>query len=149
MQVVLRSDVADLGKKGDIVDVAPGYGRNFLVPQGLALLASPGAQSQAAAMRKSRDVNDARARAAGQEIARVLVPAVITISAKSGSEGRLFGSVTAADVVDAVQAQTGIELDRRKLQLHDTIKTTGTHQVPVKLHSEVEFAVTLEVVAAS
>ena len=74
MRVILRADVANVGKKGDIVDVAPGYGRNYLVPQGLALLASPGAQAQAAAMRKSRDVNDARAKAAGQDITVPFAP---------------------------------------------------------------------------
>jgi len=148
MQVVLRADVPDLGKRGDIVDVATGYARNYLLPQGLALTATRGVVAQAAAMRKARDIQDARARAAGEEIARVLVPAVITIPARAGSEGRLFGSITAQDVTDAVQAQTGIELDRRKLTLPEPIKTLGTHQVPVKLHTDVQFAVTVEVVAS-
>ena len=147
MQVILRADVASLGKKGDIIDVTNGYARNYLLPQGLALHASKGAIAQAGVMRKSRDIHDARARAAGEDIAKVLVPAVITIGVKSGAEGRLFGSVTANDVVEAVQAQTGIELDRRKLHLAEPIKTLGTHQGPVKLHADVEFAVTLEVVA--
>jgi len=148
MEVILRADVSDLGKKGDVVDVAKGYARNYLLPQGLALVATKGAVAQAAAMRRARDIHDARARAAGEEVAKVLVPAVITIGVRAGSEGRLFGSVTAADVVEAVQAQTGIELDRRKLHLPEPIKTLGTHQVPVKLHTDVEFAVTVEVVPA-
>jgi large subunit ribosomal protein L9 len=148
MEVILRSDIASLGKKGDIVDVATGYARNYLLPQGLALRASSGAVAQAGAMRRSRDIRDARERAAGEEVAKVLVPAIITIGVRAGSEGRLFGSVTATDVVEAVQAQTGIELDRRKLHLDEPIKSLGTHQVPVKLHNDVEFAVTLEVVPA-
>ena len=102
MKVVLRTDVADVGKKGDIVDVAAGYARNYLLPRGLAFKATAGATAQATAMRRSRDLNDAKDRSAGEEVARVLVPKVITITAKAGTEGRLFGSVTSADVVDAV-----------------------------------------------
>ena len=148
MKVVLRSDVADVGKKGDIVDVAAGFARNYLLRRGLAFQATAGATTQATAMRRSRDVNDAKERSAGEEVARVLVPKVITITAKAGNEGRLFGSVTSADVVDAVASQTGIELDRRKLNLAEPIKTLGTHEVPARLHPEVEFAITVEVVAS-
>ncbi|QGG96870.1 50S ribosomal protein L9 [Actinomarinicola tropica] len=147
MKLVLRSDVDGVGKKGDVVDVADGYGRNFLVPKGLAFVATAGAAQQAASMRRSRDVKDAAARAAAQEIASTLVPTVITISAKAGGEGKLFGSVTTADVAEAVQSQTGIEIDRRQIHLDEPIKTTGTHTVPAKLHSEVEFPITVEVVA--
>jgi large subunit ribosomal protein L9 len=147
MRVILRADVESVGKKGDILDVSDGYARNYLVPKGLALKATPGAQSQAAAMRRSRDLKDAKDRGAAEEVAKTLVPAVITITAKAGGEGRLFGSVTAADIVAAVAAQTGIELDRRKLHLDEAIKSVGVHQVPAKLHSDVEFAVTVEVVA--
>jgi large subunit ribosomal protein L9 len=148
MKLVLRSDVSNVGKKGDIVDVSAGYGRNYLLRRGLAFQATEGATSQATAMRRSRDVNDAKERSAGEEVARVLVPKVITIPAKAGAEGRLFGSVTSSDVVDAVAAQTGIELDRRKLHLAEPIKTLGTHEVPARLHPEVEFAITVEVVTA-
>jgi len=147
MKVILRSDVDNLGKKGDILDVASGFARNFLLPRGLAFTATDGAVGQAAAMRRSRDLKDATERGAAQDVARRLVPTVITVTARAGSEGRLFGSVTSSDVVEAVERQTGIELDRRKLALHDPIKTLGTHSVPVKLHRDVEFAVTLEVVA--
>src|SRR5437588_55688 len=86
---------------------------------------------------------------AAEEVARVLVPAVITVKAKAGTEGRLFGSVTSTDVATAVQDQTGIELDRRKLQLDEPIKSVGTHQIPTKLHPDVEFAITIEVVNLS
>ena len=130
MKVVLRTDVADVGKKGDIVDVADGYARNYLLPEASPSRRPPAPTAQAAAMRRSRDVNDAKERSAGEEVARMLVPKVITITAKAGTEGRLFGSVTTADVVDAVAAQTGIELDRRKLHLDEPIKTLGTHRCP-------------------
>jgi large subunit ribosomal protein L9 len=148
VKLVLRSDVAQVGKKGDIVDVADGYGRNFLVPKGLAFPASEGVEAQATAMRRSRDVRDASDRAAAQEVASSLVPKVVTITARAGAEGKLFGSVTTHEIVDAVAAQTGVELDRRQLHLDEPIKTLGTHLVPAKLHAEVEFPITVEVVAS-
>ena len=146
MRVVLRDDVADLGKKGDILEVADGFARNYLIAKGKAFRASDGVVSQAQAMRRSRDLKDARDREAAETVARTLVPAVITIPAKAGSEGKLFGSVTAADLVAAVNQQAGVELDRRKVHLDEPIKTLGTHQIPVKLHTEVEFPITVEVV---
>jgi large subunit ribosomal protein L9 len=148
MKVVLRSDVDQVGKKGDIVDVADGYARNFLVPKGLAFRATAGAEKQAGSMRRSRDLRDAQDRGAAEEVAKALVPRVITIEARAGTEGRLFGSVTTHDVAEAVAAQTGIELDRRKLHLDEPIKSLGTHLVPAKLHTSVEFPITVEVVAS-
>ena len=148
MKVILRSDIADVGKRGDICDVADGYARNYLFPKGLAMVATDGAVSQAASMRRSRDLRDAQDRSAAEEVARTLVPRVITVKAKAGSGGRLFGSVTANDVVEAVEAQTGIVLDRRKVHLDEPIKETGTHAVQVKLHSDVQFPVNLEIVAS-
>jgi large subunit ribosomal protein L9 len=148
VKVVLRSDVAQVGKKGDIVDVSDGYGRNFLLPKGLAFKASAGVEEQAAKMRQSRDVRDAQDRAAAQEVATSLVPKVVTITARAGAEGKLFGSVSAAEVAEAVTAQTGVEIDRRQLHLDEPIKTVGTHLVPAKLHAEVEFPITVEVVAS-
>jgi large subunit ribosomal protein L9 len=147
VRVILRSDVERVGKKGDVLDVADGYARNFLVPRGLALRASDGAIAQAQAMRRSRDVRDASERQAAEEIARQLVPKVINLTARAGAGGKLFGSVSAADIVDAVQAQTGLELDRRKVHLDDAIREVGTHRATAKLHSDVEFPITLEVVA--
>jgi large subunit ribosomal protein L9 len=147
VKIVLRADVDNVGKKGDVLDVADGFGRNYLVPKGLAMVASKGAVSQAGAMRRSRDVKDARDRESAEVVARELVPTVIRIPVKAGAEGRLFGSVTAADVVEAVHAQAGVELDRRRLHLAEPIKTLGTHEVPVKLHADVEFQITVEVVA--
>jgi large subunit ribosomal protein L9 len=148
VKLVLRSDVDQVGKKGDIVDVADGFGRNYLVPNGLAFLASPGVEAQASAMRRGRDVRDASDRAAAEAVAKSLVPQVITITARSGAEGKLFGSVTTEQIADAVAAQTGVELDRRKLHLDEPIKALGTHLVPAKLHAEVEFPITVEVVSS-
>jgi large subunit ribosomal protein L9 len=147
MKLILRNDLDGLGKRGDIVEVADGYGRNYLMPRGLAFLATDGAVEQAAKMRRSRDQRDASDREAAQGIATRLVPKIITITAKSGSEGRLFGSVTVAEVVDAVREQTGVELERRQLTA-DPIRTLGQHTVTAKLHSSVSFPITVEIVSA-
>ena len=146
MRVILRSDLDRVGKRGDIIDVADGYGRNYLLPRGLAIKATDGAVDQAAKMRRARDLRDASDRESAQTIASTLVPKVIQITAKAGKEGRLFGSVTSADIVDAIASQTGIELDRRTLDV-DAIKTVGEHTVTAKLHSDVSFPIRLEVTA--
>ena len=148
MKLVLRADVDQVGKKGDIVDVADGFGRNYLLPKGLAVRADGGVEAQAAKMRASRDLRDANDRSAAQEVASSLVPQVVTIKARAGAEGKLFGSVTTTEIADAVAAQTGVTIDRRQLLLDEPIKTTGTHLVPAKLHAEVEFPITVEVVAS-
>ena len=147
-RVVLRSDHDLLGKRGDIIEVSDGYARNYLLPKGIAIVATDGVTAQARAMRRARDLRDAREREAAETVARKLVPMVIRISAKAGSGSKLFGSVTAGDIVDAVATQTNVQLDRRRMRLPDPIKTLGTHEVPVKLHSEVEFQITVDVVKA-
>ena len=147
MKIILRQDLSGVGKRGDIVDVADGYGRNYLIPRGLAMKAAAGATAQAASMRRARDVKDATLRAAAEEIATKLVPTRISVAVRAGTEGRLFGSVTNSDIVEAVTAQTGIELDRRTLRMDEPIKALGEHSVPVRLHTDVEFPVTLDVVA--
>jgi large subunit ribosomal protein L9 len=145
VKVILRADIDGVGKKGDILDVADGHARNYLIPRGLALKSSKGAESQAGAMRRSRDLKDAAARESAEAVATRLVPQTIALTARAGAEGKLFGSITAADIVAAVAAQAGIELDRRKLHLDEPIREIGTHRVTVKLHSDVEFPVTLEI----
>ncbi len=146
MRLILRSDLKGLGKRGDIVEVSDGHARNYLLPQGLALKASAGAVAQAGAMRRARDLRDSQDRESAQAIASKLVAKVISISMKSGAEGKLYGSVTPGDVASAVEAQTNIVLDRRKLHF-DHIKTLGTHAVVAKLHHDVEFPITVEVVS--
>lgn len=146
MKVILRSDLPELGKRGDIVDVADGHARNYLFPKGLALKASDGAIAQAAKMRQSRDLRDANAREAATSIASALVPQIITVTSKAGPEGRLFGSVTAADVAEAVKAQTGIEIDRHDISV-EAIKTLGEHTATAKLHADVSFPIRLSVEA--
>ena len=148
MKVILRSDLDGLGKRGDIIDVADGYARNYLLPKSHAIMASDGAVDQAGRMRKARDQRDSSARDAATTIASTLVPKVIPVSAKAGPEGKLFGSITAADVVAAVRDETGIELERRQIEL-DVIKTLGQHTVTASLHADVSFPITIDVIAAS
>lgn len=138
MKVVLRSDVKGVGKRGDIVAVADGYGRNFLLPKGFAIPASDGIVRQAESMRRARDYKDQKDKESAQAVASRIVEVVLQIQAKAGKGGKLFGSVTANDIIDALQVQTGIELDRRKLHLDEPIKQVGEYQVPVKLHADVE-----------
>ena len=146
MRVVLRADVENVGKKGDVLDVSDGYARNYLIPKGRAIRATAGVEAQAAAMRRSRDLKDARDRESAETVARSVVSTVVRIPARAGAEGKLFGSVTTADVVAAVAAQSGVQLDRRRLVMEEPIRSLGTHEVPVRLHPDVEFRVTVEVV---
>ncbi|MGI9032312.1 MAG: 50S ribosomal protein L9 [Acidimicrobiales bacterium] len=146
MKVILRSDVANVGNKGDVLDVSDGYARNFLVPRGLGLRAPVGARDPDGSTRRERDPHEGRDRASAEEVATRLAPRVITVGAKAGSEGRLFGSVTTADLVAAVEAQTGEVLDRRRVHLEEPIKTLGAHEVAVRLHTDVELRLHVEVV---
>jgi large subunit ribosomal protein L9 len=148
VKVVLRQDLETLGNRGDVLDVADGYARNFLIPGGLAIPATAGIARQAQSMRRSRDLKDAKNQQGAEEIARRLVSLTVSIPARAGAEGRLFGSVTSQDIVEAIAAQAGVDIDRHKVLAHEPIRTLGTHQVSVRLHPEVQFQVTLEVVPA-
>ncbi len=147
MKIVLRDDVENVGRKGDLIEVTDGFARNYLVPRGLAMKATKGVVRQADAMRKSRDAREARDRDAAQALADQLTGRRIALRARAGEGGRLFGSITAADVVDAVREQTGVELDRRKTQLAEPLKELGAIDVPVKLHPDVDVILSIDVVA--
>jgi large subunit ribosomal protein L9 len=147
MKVILRSDLTGVGKRGDVVDVADGHARNYLLPQHLAMPASDGATNQAKAMRRARDLRDAADRESAQTVASALVAKTIVITSKAGAEGKLFGSVTTGDIAQAIHAQANISIDRKKLHV-EPIKSLGTYSVSVKLHSDVEFPVSIEVVKA-
>jgi large subunit ribosomal protein L9 len=149
MKVLLRTDVENLGTKGDLVDVADGYARNYLVPRGLALRATPGHQKQADAMRRNRDAKEKRAREEAQALAAQFAGRTITIKARAGGEGRLFGSVTSVDIADAVLKQTGAELDRRRIELDEPLKELGPADLRVRLHPDVIADLHVEVEAAS
>jgi large subunit ribosomal protein L9 len=147
MKIVLREDVEALGKKGDLLEVADGYARNYLVPRGLAMKATKGVVAQSESMRRSRDAREVRDREAAQAVAAQLGSQTIELKARAGEGGKLFGSITAADVADAVLAQTGIELDRRKVVLPEPIRELGDAEVTVRLPAEVTVAVAVAVVA--
>jgi large subunit ribosomal protein L9 len=148
MRVVLRADVDNLGQKGDLVDVADGYARNYLVPRGLALRATAGIEKQADAMRRNRAARDAREREAAQSTAAQLEGRTIEVMARAGEGGRLFGSVTATDVADAVRMQTGIDIDRRKIALEEPLKELGSAELAVRLHADVTATLHVDVVSA-
>lgn len=145
MKVILRSNVEGVGYTGDVVEVANGYAQNFLMPKGLAMRATNGAVSQAAAMKRSRDLQDLKQREVAEEAAQRLEAVSISIEARVGQDDQLYGSVTTSDIAEAVQAQTGIELDRRNMSLEEPIRQVGTHQVEMRLHPEVRAQLTIEV----
>jgi large subunit ribosomal protein L9 len=145
-KVILRADVPTVGKRGDICEVKDGFARNYLFPKGLALVASEGAVDQAARMRRARDLRDAADRESAQTVASALVATTIVLKAKSGAEGRLYGSVTAADLTAAIEAQTGIVIDKRKVHV-EAVKSLGSYSATVKLHADVQFPVSFDVVS--
>lgn len=147
MKIILRADVEDLGHRGDVIEVADGYGRNYLVPRGLAMLASEGAERQAKAMRRSREVKDAREKGEAEEMAVRLTGTTLRLAARAGDGGRLFGSVTAADIVTAASEQAKVTLDRKVVDIAEAIKEVGVHTVWARPHAEVEFPLTIEVIA--
>jgi len=148
MKVILRADVPSVGNKGDVLDVADGYARNYLVPRGLAMKATKGVVAQAEAMRRNRAAKEARDVDAAQTAASSLQGARIEIPARAGEGGKLFGSVTASDIAEAIQAQRGIEVDRRRVGLDEPVKELSEVEVEVKLHTDVAATVTVVVVAA-
>jgi large subunit ribosomal protein L9 len=148
MRVLLQKPVDKLGQPGDVVEVADGYARNYLVPQGMAIKAAKGAERQAESMKRAHDVRQSKEKTEHEAVASKLIAAGgLTIQARAGEEGKLFGSVTSADVADAIVAQTGVAVDRKAVHLEEPIRTVGTHEVRVKLFTDVEPVVTVEVVA--
>jgi large subunit ribosomal protein L9 len=150
MKLILTQQVSGLGGPGDIVEVKDGYGRNFLVPRGLAIKWTRGAESQITQIRRGREVREVRDLGEAQQLAAQLGALQVRLPSRAGQGGRLFGSVTAADVVEAVKAAGGPSLDKRRVELPAAhIKTVGTHTVSVRLHPEVDARMEIEVVAAS
>ncbi len=145
MKVILRSNVEGVGSTGDVVDVANGYAQNFLMPKGLAMRATQGAANQAEAMQRSQELRDVKEQAGAEELGQQLQAQTIAIQARVGQDDQLYGSVTTSEIAEAVQAQTGIALDRRDMSLEQPIRTVGTHQVDMRLHSDVRIQITIEV----
>jgi len=148
MNVILLKEVADLGGKGDIVDVSSGFARNYLLPQKMAMKATAGAIKQADKLRQQRIEAEAKAKAEAEELAKHLVGSRVVIAARSGDEGKLFGSVGTHDIAEAVKKFSGVEIPSTIIQIPEAIKEIGLHEVTVKPHDEVEFSVTLDVIPA-
>ena len=147
MKVLLRSDVRGVGRRGDIVEVKSGYARNFLLPTGTALVANDTMEVQAASMRKARDLRDAQSRTAAETQRGVIEAAKVTVAARAGTNGRLFGSVTEADIVNALRTATNISLDRHAIHMDEHLKEVGTATVSAHLFEGVTATITVEVVA--
>ena len=146
IEVILREDVQSLGRAGTLVRVKPGYARNYLLPKGLAYEATEGNKKRIAAERKAREAQLAADQAEAQKVAETLAGVEVTITAKAGEGDRLFGSVTAQDIADALAAK-GHAIDKRRIELEHPIKVLGNHTVPIRLHPEVHAEVQVKVVA--
>ena len=148
MKVLLQKPVEKLGEPGDVVDVSDGYARNYLVPQGIAIKAAKGVVKQAESMKRAHETRQTKRKAEYEAVAsRLIAAGGLTIRARAGDEGKLFGSVTATDVAEAITSQAGVEVDRKAVHLDEPIRTVGTHEVRVRLFADVEPVVTVEVVA--
>ena len=145
MKLILTQEVSGLGAAGDVVDVKSGFGRNFLVPQGLATQWTRGGEKQVTQIKRARNKRSVRDLDHALEIKAALEAAPIVISARAGSEGRLFGSITVGDIASSIRV---VDVDKRKILLSAPIKTAGRHEVTVRLHSDVLAKVALDVRAS-
>lgn len=148
MRIILSKDVADLGAKGDVVDVADGYARNYIVPRRLGVKATDGALRQAQAMRIAREEALVAARQEAEGYAQSLTGTRVVVAARAGDEGKLFGSIGDGDIAAAITKFTGITVDRKIVEIEAPIREIGLHKVILRPHPEVEFAVTLDVIPA-
>ena len=148
MKLILTAAVDNLGIAGDVVEVKDGFGRNYLLPQGFAIRWTKGAEKQVTVIKRARDAREIRDLGQANEVKAQLAGLKVTLSARSGNGGRLFGSITPAEIVNAVKAAGGPSLDRRRLELPGHIKTTGSYTVQVKLHPEVTATFPVNVVSA-
>lgn len=148
MKVVLTQEVRGLGAPGDVVDVADGYGRNFLLPRGLAMRATKGSLNQIEQIRRTREVREIRDREKAEELANQLGALRVRVGAKAGDGGRLFGQVTHGAVAEAIVRAGGPKIDRKRLLFEGPIKSLGAHRVHLRLHPEVEAEFEVEVTRA-
>ena len=148
MKVLLRRDVKGIGHRGDIVTVSSGHARNYLIPNGLAVEATEGAVAQAETLKRSRDVREAADKDSARAIAAMFAETPLMVSAKAGTTGKLFGSVTASDVVAAVEKQFHVVIDRKHVDIPTPIRDVGTHKVTVMLYADVRGTLTVEVRSA-
>jgi large subunit ribosomal protein L9 len=148
MKLILTHEVTGLGAAGDVVEVKDGYGRNFLLPRGLATPWTKGGQKQVDALTKGREVRSIKDLDTAKGIKGQLEATAVTVEARAGQSGRLFGAVSNGDIADAVKAAGGPELDKRKIEVKQAIKTTGSYEATVRLHPEVSATLKFDVVSA-
>ena len=148
MKIILTQEVSGLGAPGDVVEVKDGYGRNYLLPQGFAIRWTKGAEKQVTVIKRARDAREIRDLGQANEVKTQLADLNVTLTARAGSGGRLFGSITPTEIVDAVKAAGGPPLDRRRLELPGHIKTIGAYKVQVRLHPEVTATFPVNVIGA-
>ena len=148
MKLILTQDVSGLGAPGDVVEVKDGYGRNYLLPRGYATPWTKGGEKQVAQIKRAREVREVRDVESATAIKSSLEGLKVTLSARAGDTGRLFGAVTVADVVEAITAAGGPAVDKRKVTIVSPIKTVGSHKVEVRVHPEALATLTVDVVAA-
>ncbi|MFJ4962521.1 50S ribosomal protein L9 [Streptomyces sp. ADI96-02] len=148
MKIILTHEVSGLGAAGDVVDVKDGYARNYLVPRGFAIRWTKGGEKDVAQIRRARKIHEIATIEQANEIKAKLESVKVRLAVRSGDAGRLFGSVTPADIASAIKAAGGPDVDKRRVELGSPIKTLGGHQVSVRLHPEVAAKLGVEVVAA-
>jgi large subunit ribosomal protein L9 len=146
MKLILTQQVSGLGAPGEIIEVKDGYGRNYLIPRGFAMRWTRGAEKQVDSIRKARSAREIASIEQAEAVRGDLERLTVKLSTRAGDSGRLFGAVTPADIAGAVQAAGGPQLDKRRIELTNPIKTVGAHQVAVRLHTEVSAKIQLEVV---
>jgi large subunit ribosomal protein L9 len=146
MKLILTQEVSGLGTAGDVVEVKDGYGRNYLMPRGLAIAWTRGGEKQLEAIRRARSVRDITDMDTAQSVKARLEATPVRLSARAGNAGRLFGAVTPADIAAAVSAAGGPAVDKRRIEMGNPIKTVGAHSVTVRLHPEIAATVQLDVV---
>ena len=148
MKLILTQEVASLGAPGDVVEVKDGFGRNYLMPRGLAIRWTRGAEKQIESIKKARSVREVRDLDHADEIRQQLEGLTVRIAAQAGSAGRLFGAVSVTDIVAAVKSAGGPDIDKRRIQMTSPVKTVGSHQVTVKIHDDVTATLNLEVASS-
>jgi large subunit ribosomal protein L9 len=149
MKIILQKPVEKLGVPGDLVEVADGYARNYLMPRGLAIRASKGTVKHAESLRRAHVQRVAKGRAEAEALAARLTASPLKVQARAGEEGKLFGSITAVDLAEAIERATGEQIDRHDLRLGEPIRSVGVHDVRVRLHPDVDVALSVEVEPAS
>lgn len=145
MKVILQKTVDRLGAPGDVAEVADGYARNYLIPRGLAVKAEKGTVRHAESLKRAHATRTKAQKGEFESVAARIIQTPVVVTARAGDEGKLFGSITAADIAEALSAQAGVQVDRRDVHLDEPIRSVGTHAVTVHLHAEVDPVITVEV----